>query len=272
MVSVPSLATLELTLEGRVLEVALNRPDKINALNALMWQELQTAFEWADQASAARVVILRGEGRHFCAGIDLAMLAGMPGSSEDPARRAETFHQNVRAMHENLMSIERCRKPVLAAIHGYCLGGAVDLISYADMRYGAASAILSIREIDIGMVADVGTLQRLPKLIPEGIVRELAFTGRNMEADEAASVGLFNAVFEDEAQLLDGVRNIAATIAEKSPLAVRGTKEILNFTRDHSVEDGLRYVAAWNAGMLSEQDLKEGLTAQAEKRAPKFSD
>ena len=175
-------------------------------------------------------------------------------------------------MQANLLSIERCRKPVLAAIHGYCLGGAVDLISYADMRYAAENAVLAIREIDIGMVADVGTLQRLPKLIPEGIVRELAFTGRTMDADEARDVGLFNRIYADAGELLAGVRAVAAEIAAKSPLAIRGTKEILNFTRDHSVDDGLRYVAAWNAGMLSEADLKEGLTAQAEKRAPKFPD
>ena len=161
---------------------------------------------------------------------------------------------------------------MIAAIQGACIGAGVDLVTCCDMRYGAADAHFSVREIDVGMVADVGTLQRLPRLVPDGIARELAFSGRNLDASEAKEIGLINRVFETPEALHEGVKKVAHSIAGKSPLAIRGTKEMLNYGRDHSVADGLNYVATWNAAMMMSADLSESMIAMREKRLPKFDD
>lgn len=268
----PELTTLDVTVSDYVAEVALNRPDKANSMNSTMWRELQLCFEWLDQSDEVRAIILSGSGRHFCAGIDLAMFGELHAESNDPARRAEQFRQNVLAMQNNLSALEKCRKPVLAAIHHTCIGGGIDLVCCCDMRYATVDAYFSVREVDIGMVADVGTLQRLPKIIPEGVARELAYTGRNMSAAEAHEVGFVNRVFAHRDAMMEEVRQIARLIASKSPLVIRGTKDVLLYTRDHSVSDGLNYIATWNAGMMSAIDLEEGITAQAEGRAARYSD
>lgn len=271
--NLPEFSTLTLALSGHVADVRLNRPDKSNALNEAMWQEVRRAFEWVDSTPEARVAVLSGEGRNFCAGIDLAMLAGIQQqiANADSARSREILRRIILDLQDCLNSIEQCRKPVLAAIHGACVGGALDLATCCDMRYVASDAVFSIKEIDIGMVADVGTLQRLPRLIGEGMARELAYTGRNVDANEAVAIGLANRCFPSEESLLRAVREIARTIASKSPLAIRGSKEILNYSRDHTVADGLNYVATWNAAMLLSTDLKESMTAQHERRSPIFS-
>ncbi len=268
----PKFETLDLSVENAVAEVFLNRPDKANSMSAAMWRELQESFEWLDSEPTVRVVILAAHGKHFCAGIDLEMLSGVPDEPGEPSRRAEAVRRNVLRLQDNLSAIEKCRKPVLVAIHNTCIGGGIDMVTCADMRYASADAWFSVREVDIGMTADVGTLQRLPKLIPYAVACELAYTGRNVDAEEAQRLGLVNRVFADRDELLREVRAIAATIATKSPLAVRGSKEMLLYSRDHSVQEGLNYVATWNAGMLSAQDLREGITAQWEKRAANYED
>jgi enoyl-CoA hydratase len=267
--------TLAVTLDGPVATVRLNRPDKANAMNAAMWQDIRRAFEWVDETPAARVAVLEGEGRHFSAGIDLQMMAGlMPQVHDDCDGRArEKLRRVILDLQDTLTSLERCRKPVLAAIHGACVGGAVDLICCADMRYAAADAQFTIKEVDIGMVADVGTLQRLPRLIgSQGLVRELAYTGRAVDAGEARAIGLVNRVFDTREALHAGVREIAATIAAKSPLAIRGIKEQLNYARDHSVADGLNQVATWNAATLLSEDLMKAMTAGQAREQPRFRD
>lgn len=269
-VTQPTFETLDLSVAGHVAEVFLNRGDKANSMNVTMWRELQACFEWLDSEPDVRAVILAAHGKHFCAGIDLNMLMDVQGQNTDPARRAETFRRNVLVMQDNLSAMEKCRKPVLAAIHNTCIGGAMDMVTCADMRYATANAWFSIREVDIGMTADVGTLQRLPKIVPYGVACELAYTGRNMGAEEAQQVGLVNRVFADQDAMMTGVRETAAMIASKAPLAVRGSKEMLLYSRDHSVHEGLNYIATWNAGMLSAQDLQEGLSAQMEKRAASY--
>lgn len=273
-ISLPQLTTIAIDFIEGVAEICLNRAERSNAMNEAMWQELRTAFHWADATPEVRVVILRGAGRNFCAGIDLAMLGGVAAAvaHKDAARSREALRRLILDLQDCLSSIERCRKPVLAAIQGACIGGALDLVSCCDMRYGAADAQFSIREIDVGMTADVGTLQRLPRLVADGIVRELAYTGRNVEANEAQRIGLVNRVFDTQDALIDGVRQLARGIAAKSPLAIRGTKEMLNYGRDHSVADGLNYIATWNAAMLMSADLNESMTALREKRLPKFDD
>jgi len=268
----PELETLALAFDGHVATVQLNRPDKANSMNAAMWAELQTCFEWLDSEPSVRVVILAGSGNHFCAGLDLAMFGGLHGESKDPARRAEQLRRTILRLQDNLSALEKCRKPVLAAIHKTCIGGGVDLVCCADMRYATEDAYFSIREIDIGMTADVGTLQRLPKLIPDGMVRELAYTGRNMDAEEARELGFVNRVYEDRDTLMREVMAIAQSIARKSPLAVRGSKEMLLYSRDHPVAEGLNYIATWNAGMMSQADLQAGIMAQAEKRQATYED
>ena len=268
----PSFETLELKIEQQVATVSLNRPDKANSMNAAMWDELQTCFDWLDQEPTVRAVILAGNGKHFCAGLDLAMFGGLHGESSEPSRRAEHLRRTILRLQDNLSAIEKCRVPVLAAIHNTCIGGGVDMTCCADMRYATQDAYFSIREIDIGMTADVGTLQRLPKIIPDGVVRELAYTGRDMGAQEARDVGFVNRVFEDKETMMREVTRIAVDIASKSPLAMRGSKEMLLYSRDHSVAEGLNYIATWNAGMLSQADLQAGVQAQMEKKQAQYED
>jgi enoyl-CoA hydratase len=198
--------------------------------------------------------------------------AGLIGTEGEPARKAEAMRRSVLYMQNSMSVLDRCRLPVLAAIQGACIGGGMDLISACDMRYCTEDAFFSIQETNIGLTADVGTLQRLPHILPHGIVRELTFTGRRMMAPEARECGLVNQVFADHEALLAGVIDIASEIAAKSPVVTVGNKEMLNYARDHSIQDGLNYIATWNAAMLSRADLGEAFKAKAEKREPKYED
>ncbi|MES2319128.1 MAG: crotonase/enoyl-CoA hydratase family protein [Pseudomonadota bacterium] len=266
--------TLSVTLENNIATVRLNRPDKANAMNLAMWHDIRSAFKWIDDTPEARVAILEGEGKTFTSGIDLKMMMGLgPQIQNDcEGRMRESLRRVILDLQDTLSSLERCRKPVLAAIHGACIGGGIDLICCADMRYCSSDAYFSIKEIDIGMVADVGTLQRLPKLIGDGMARELAYTGRKVDAAEARDIKLVNRVFDSREALQEGVREIAALIAAKSPLSIRGTKEMMHYARDHTVADGLNYVATWNAAMLMSDDLQKAMMAGMSKQAPEFKD
>jgi enoyl-CoA hydratase len=266
----PTFETLKLEYQRHVATVWLNRPEKANAMNVPMWAELQACFEWLDSEPQVRVVILAGLGKTYCAGIDLAMFADlMPAEGVDPARAAEKLRQFIKRLQANLTSIERCQKPVLAAVHSNCVGGGVDLIACCDMRYASEEAVFSIKEIDVGMTADVGSLQRLPHIMPQGIVRELAFTGRNVNAAEAHEIGLVNRVYATREALMAGVREVADAIAARSPISIRGVKEMLLYARDHSVDDGLNYIATWNAGMMSQRDVMAAV-ASAPGEQPEF--
>ena len=271
---IPAFETLSVTLEGAVAIVRLNRPDKLNAMNLAMWNELRSAFQFLDGLPAARAIVLEGEGRGFTAGIDLQIMMGLGSQIQNDCdgRMRESLRRIILDLQDCLTSLERCRKPVLAAVHGACVGGGIDLICCADMRYCSADAWFSIKEIDIGMTADVGTLQRLPKLIGDGMARELAYTARKVEAAEAKEIRLVNRVFETPEALREGVRAIAAEIATKAPLAVRGVKEMITYARDHSVADGLNYVATWNAAMLMSADLQAAMMAGMSKTTPTFKD
>ena len=190
----------------------------------------------------------------------------------DAIRHGASFYDNTRRLQDSLSALENCRLPVLAAIQGGCIGGGVDLTSACDMRYATEDAYFTIFEINIGITADVGTFPRLPKLIPEGIVRELAYTGRRMSAAEAKEVGLVNRVFPDQDAMLDGVFDIARDIAAKPPLAVYGCKRMINYARDHSTADGLDYIAIWNASFLQPAEMQESMLANRDKRAGEFVD
>ena len=273
-IAIPKLTTLELSVESQIAHVRLNRPDKANAMSREVWIELRTAFDWIDATAGVRVAIISGNGPHFTAGIDLAMLAGVADEVDDDCegRKREKLRRVILDLQDTLTSLERCRKPVIAAVHGACIGGGIDLICCADMRYCSADASFAIKEIDMGMTADVGTLQRLPKLIGDGMLRELAYTGRKFSAEEARACGLVNRVYESPEALISGVLRLAAEIAGKSPLAMRGTKEMIVFARDHSVADSLNYIATWNAAMLMSADMQEAMMASMQKKAPKFRD
>lgn len=261
-------------VENKIAHVRFNRPDKANSLAQTGWDELEVIFKDLDLRSDVRVIVLSGEGKNFCAGIDLEMFMSFAQDfgTKDEGRKREALRRNVHRLQAPINAIENCSKPVLAAIHRACVGGAVDIVTACDMRYCTADTFFSIEEINIGMVADLGTLQRLPKLIGEGIVRELAYTGRRLLAEEAHEHHLVNQVYDDKNAMMADVMQIAEMIASKSPLSVRGTKQVLNFSRDHSVADGLEYIATWNAAMLLSDDITEAMTAKMTGRKAEFED
>jgi enoyl-CoA hydratase/carnithine racemase len=266
--------TLDVSIANGIAHVRLNRPAKANAMNRAMWNEIREAFRWVDATPEARVAVLSGNGPHFTSGIDLSLLGSVQAEVTDTCdgRSREKLRRLILDLQDTLTSLERCRKPVIAAVHGACIGGGVDLVCCADIRYAAADAAFQVKEIDLGMTADVGTLQRLPRLVPDGTCREWAYTGRKVAADEAARVGFVNRVFETQEALAASVEEIARAVAAKSPLAVRGTKEMLLYARDHTVADGLNYIATWNAAMLLSSDLREAFGAAMERREANFGD
>jgi enoyl-CoA hydratase len=261
-----------------VAHVRLSRPDAYNTMIPAFWAELPEIVGGLSDSGRVRAVVLSSTGKHFSAGMDLAVFTGGDAGTGDGERITEIGRQraalryNVLHLQRSFTVLEQARMPVLAAIQGGCIGGAVDMVTAADCRYASADAFFCIQEINIAMTADVGTLQRLPTLVPEGVVRELAYTGRRMPAEEAHAVGLVNRVFDDHASLVDGVHEIAAEIASKSPLAVHGTKETLRYARDHTVEDALEYIAVWQTGMFQPTDMMEVFAAKAEGREPVFDD
>ena len=263
----------KLSIANQVAHLQLNRPEKLNAMNQAFWTEIKQIFEWIDSEPAVRAVVISGAGEHFSAGIDLQMFAGFAAKfGKDAGRNARLLRPTILQLQSALSAVENCVKPVLAAIHGYCIGGAVDLIAACDMRYCAENAVFSIKEVDIGMAADVGTLQRLPHIIGDGVLRELAYTARNFDAQEALDIKLVNKVLDSYDALLAYVLEMAEQIAKKSPIAIEGTKEMIRYARDHSVAEGLNYIATWNAAMLQADDLKVAMAAQMMKQTPEFKD
>ena len=245
---------------------------KQNALSQEAFQELQAAIEHLDDEPECRVIVLTGEGKHFCSGIDLTVLMTTKMLTADACsgRSGEKVRRFVKVLQAPIDAIEACSKPVIAAIHGGCIGAGLDLVAGCDMRYMVDDSYCSIREIDMGMVADLGSLQRLPKLLPQGIVRELAYTGRNVNGPEAVRIGLANQSYPSRETMLESVGGIASVIASKSPLSIRGNKRVLLHSRDHSVADGLEYIAAWNAGMLVSEDLEKSFEAFRTKEKAEF--
>ncbi|SNR92097.1 MULTISPECIES: crotonase/enoyl-CoA hydratase family protein [Pseudomonas] len=263
----------QVELADKIAHVQINRPEKINAMNVDFWSEIIEIFRWIDETDEVRVVVLSGAGKHFSSGIDLMMLAQVANDlGKDVGRNADVLRRKILQLQASFNAVDQCRKPVLAAIQGYCLGGAIDLVSACDMRYCTEDAQFSIKEIDMGMAADVGTLQRLPRIIGDGMMRELAFTGRTIDGHEAREIGLVNRTYADQSALLDGVMQLAGQIAEKSPVAIRGTKEMIRYMRDHRVDDGLEYIATWNAAMLQSADLRVAMAAHMSKQKPEFAD
>ncbi|MGI9608330.1 MAG: crotonase/enoyl-CoA hydratase family protein [Acidimicrobiales bacterium] len=268
-------ACFEIIESDRIAHIVLNRPDELNTMTPEFWSELPQIVDEISNRGAARAIVVSSRGKHFSAGMDVSVFTGGDLSDADDVetgRARANFRYNVLHLQDTFTAFERARMPVLAAMQGGVVGGAVDMVTACDMRYATADAWFCIHEINIGMTADVGTLQRLPKLIPEGVARELAYTGDRMPAHRAKEVGLVNEVYNDQAAMLDDVLEIATRIASRSPLAVHGTKEIINYTRDHSVRDSLDYMAAWQTGMFQPTDIMESFGAQMEKREPVYDD
>ena len=267
--------TFDVTESDRIAHVVLNRPDELNTMTLEFWRDLPKIVDEISERGSSRVIVVSSTGKHFCAGMDISVFTdgGLEDDDDIETGRARAnFRYKVLHLQDTFNAFERARMPVLAAIQGGVVGGAVDMVTAADCRYATENAWFCIEEINIGMTADVGTLQRLPKLIPEGIVREMAYTGERMPASRAKEVGLVNEVYADQPAMLDAVMSIAERIASRSPLAVHGTKEMINYTRDHSVEDSLRYMATWQTGMFQPADLVESFAARMENRDPRYDD
>ena len=254
-----------------VAEVSLNRPDSLNSMNSDFWTELPAIIEALDSESAARVVILSSVGKHFTAGMDLSILGDLErDDSVEPARAAEKLRRWILSLQNAFTTLEKARMPVISAIQGACIGGGVDMVCATDMRFCTEDAFFNIKETSLGITADVGTLQRIQHVMPSGLARELAYSSRNLEAAEAESCGFVNKVFADHKGMLVAVRQLATAIAKHSPVAVYGTKAMLNYSRDHSVEDSLNHMATWQSGMLQAPDVTEAMQSHAEKRDPVF--
>ncbi len=268
----PKLKAFTVSIDrNHVVEICLNRPQAINSMNTDFWDELPAIIDALDREAVARVIILTSKGKHFTAGMDLEVLSNMGGNPDDePARRAEQTRRWILSLQETFTQLEAARMPIIAAIQGACIGGGVDMVCATDMRFCTANAYFNIKETELGITADVGTLQRIQHVMPSGLARELAYSSRNLGAEEALACGFVNKVYETQEEMLDAVRALATDIARHSPMAVHGTKKMLNFSRDHSVQDSLNHMATWQSGMLQVPDVQEAMQAGAEKRTPKF--
>jgi len=265
----------DVDITDKVAHVRLNRPDELNTMLPEFWRELPEIVTGISDDASARVVVISSTGRHFSAGMDLSVFtspAMLPGEEAEAGRRQARVRSNARGLQHSFTALEKARIPVIAAVQGGCIGGAVDLVTACDVRYASADAFFCVQEINIGMTADVGTLQRLGRVIPEGVARELAYTGRRMPAARAHAVGLVQEVFADPAALVEGALATAREIAAKSPLAIWGTKVAMNYARDHSVDDSLEQIATWQAGMFQPADMRESFAAKAAGRAPLYDD
>lgn len=262
----------DIDITDGVAHVRLSRPEELNTMVPEFWSELPEIVTGISDAGSARVVVISSTGKHFSAGMDLSVFGGNHDADAEAGRRQAKMRSTARRLQWSFTALEKARVPVLAAVQGGCIGGAVDLVTAADCRYASQDAFFTVMEINIGMTADVGTLQRLGKVIPEGVARELAYTGRRMSAARAFQVGLVQEVYADHDSLVAGVLDTAREIASKSPLAIWGTKVAMNYARDHAVDDGLDQIATWQAGMFQPGDMVESFTAKVEKRDPVYPD
>jgi len=272
-----SLENLTTERAGAVATLWLDRPEKLNALHRPLWGAIPAAVAALDADPEVRVIVLGGRGRAFCAGIDLldhapSMSSGgsLSGRGDSPVSRRRAFYDDVRRYQETASCFANINKPVIAAVHGMCLGAGMDLITACDIRLASADATFSVRETKIAMVADVGTLQRLPRVIGDGPARELIFTGRDIDAARALAIGLVNEVLPNQAALAERANAIAQEIAANSPLAVQGAKHVLGFACRREVDANLDYVAVWNSAFLHSEDLTEAMTAFMQRRTPEF--
>jgi enoyl-CoA hydratase len=265
------------TIEDGVAHIQLKRPEAMNSMVRAFWRELPEIVNDIDDNAKARCIVISSTGKHFSAGMDLAVFAGSGAPAGDGAKQdrfvvAEAARHSLKYLHKSFSCLDDIRIPVLVAVQGGCIGGAVDMISACDVRYCTADAFFCIQEINIGMTADVGTFPRLCKLIPQGWVRELAYTGRRLPAARAREIGLVNEVFDTQEALIEHVMATAREIASKSPVAVTGSKVLINYAREHDTEDGLDYLAFWLSAVFAPPHMGEAFVAKREGRPGNFPD
>ena len=267
----------DLNVSENIANLIFSRPDELNTMSRDFWVELGDVLDEINRNSDIRVVVMSSTGKHFCAGMDLNAFSNgvdnIPDNKKpDNARVGEAIYRVAKELQWYISTLEKIRVPVIAAIQGGCIGGAVDLVTACDIRLASNDAFFCIQEVNIGMAADVGTLQRLPRIIPDSKMRELAYTGRRMYADEAKETGLVSDTYDSQDKMLEAASSLAKEIASKSPVAIYGLKAVMNYSRDHSVKDGLEYNALWSGAMLSQKDMTEAMTANMEKREASFND
>ena len=267
------LEALEVKIEDGIAEVKLLGPGKGNAMGPELFRELPIVFKDLDRDSEVRAIILYGSGEHFTYGLDLKkMMADLGKYIMGPQMAGKRLDllDLIRELQTAADEIESCRKPVIAAMHGWCIGGGLDLAAACDIRLCAADTKFSLREVKIAIVADLGSLQRLPPIIGQGATRELAFTGKDIDAEKAAKINLVNDVLPDRAALMEEARKMAREIAQNPPLTVQGIKQVMNYTSTKETSDGLKFVAAWNSAFLQSMDLNEAFAAFVERRPPVY--
>jgi enoyl-CoA hydratase len=257
-------------MNDHVAHLVLNKPESLNTMHPTFWRELDTVLHQLNNEGKARALVISSTGKHFSAGMALETFSGAISMDADSPEGRAAVYDSLTDMQSTFTLLETLRIPVIAAIHGGCIGGAVDMVTACCIRYATQDAFFCVQEINIGMVADVGTLQRLPKLLPMGLVKELAYTGRRLSADNALKYGLVTQVFESQEALVAGALACAKEMANKPPVAIWGTKQALNYARDHSVEDSLRQMGWLQGAIWSNPHIREALEAAKEKRPANF--
>ncbi len=263
------------SIEDKIAHIVLNRPKALNAMNKAFWNELPAIVNEIDASAAARVIVISATGKHFSAGMDLSVFGddgAVTNGKVDRYIAAEAFRSNIKQIQSSFNSLEEARIPVLIACQGGVIGGAIDMISAGDIRWCTKDAFFCIQETNIAMTADVGTFPRLQRYVPEGWVKQMAYTGERLGADKAKEIGLVNEVFDSQEEMLEHVMSVAKEIASKDPLTVTGCKVLINYGRDHSTADTLDYIGVWNAGMLPPSHMQEAFEAKSDKRDPEFPD
>lgn len=269
-----SYESLRIEVTNGVAEVVLIGPGKGNAMGPDFWREMPEAFAALDAEASVRAVIVRGDGKHFSYGLDLTAMMSDLGphlTGENLVAARTRLLELIVRMQQACDRVARCRKPVIAAVDGWCIGGGVDLISACDVRLCTDAAKFSVREVKLAIVADMGSLQRLPRIIGHGHARELAYTGRDIDAARALRIGLVSEVFATQDALLESARAMARDIASNPPLVVQGIKQVMDYAADHTLADGLQYVAVWNAAFLQSRDLQEAISAFIGRRPAQFT-
>lgn len=267
----PTSKVFSIERDGHVATLWLDSPERRNAMGPDFWRDLPLLMEELADDDDVRAVVIAAKGKHFTVGLDLkTMSLGDGAATASQASKATRFLREVKRLQRSVSAVADCPKPVIAAVHGGCIGGGIDLIAACDIRLAAADAFFSVRETKMAIVADIGTLQRLPRIITAGHVAELAFTGKDITAERAKEIGLVNDVVADHEAVVAAAHTMAQEIAGNSPVVVRGTKAVLRASEGRSVEEGLDYVALWNAAFLQSNDLTEAITAFLEKRSPQY--
>jgi enoyl-CoA hydratase len=274
--TVPASSCFSVSIENQVAHVQLCRPEKANSMVPEFWNDLPVIIRDIDRNAKARCIVISSQGKHFSSGMDLSVFSRpdgpVSGAKADPHIRADKFHHDLKTLQASFNCLEEARVPVIAAIQGGCLGAGVDLVCAVDIRLATRDAFFCIQEINIGMTADVGTFPRICRLMPEGWVRQIAYTGERLGAERAQALGFVNEVYNTQDDMVAAALRMAAEIATKSPLAITGSKAMITYARDHSTADCLDYIGVWNAAMLSPAHMQEAFKAKAEKRDAAFPD